>query len=154
MRPRFWRFSLPYYLQLEGRYQTVQFDPAPPPLQDLCTVTQRQLRDALRAVRKEQELDAKPNLVVEATRYADTLAKNPELTKTQVADALDVSRIRVFQMLSVLNLPHAILEFILNHDSPKYKEILTERRLRPLTQLPDTGAQVAGFRQLLHELGV
>jgi len=27
--------------------------------------------------------------------------------------------------------------------------MLTERRLRPLTQLTDAGAQVAGFRQLL-----
>ena len=152
--PRFWRFSLPYYLQLEGRYQTVQFGPALAPLQDLRTVTQRQLRDALRAVRKEKELDAKPNLVAEARRYADTLSRNPELTKMQLADALGVSRIRVFQILSILKLPHAILEFILTHDSPEHKEILTERRLRPLTQLADAGAQVAGFRQLLHELGV
>jgi len=145
---------LPYHLQLEDRYQTVQFDPALAPLQDLRTVTQRQLRDALRAARKEKELDAKPNLVVEARRYADTLSRNPELTKTQLADALGVSRIRVFQMVSVLKLPHAILDFILNHDSPEYKAIFTERRLRPLTQIADETEQVSRFRGLLDRPGL
>ena len=112
-------------------------------------MTQRQLRDAVRAARKKQELDAKPNLVVEAQRYAEILARNPELTKTQVADALGVSRIRVFQMLSILKLPHAILDFIRKHDSPEYKAVFTERRLRPVTQVADQTEQLRQFRKLI-----
>jgi hypothetical protein len=132
----------------------VQFGPLPTRLQDVRKVTQRQLRDLLRAARREQELDAKPNLVVEAQRYADILVRNPELTKGRVAAELGVSRIRLYQMLNVLKLPHPILEFILSADTPEARELLTERRLRPLTQAKDTSQQLALFRHLLQEAGL
>ena len=132
----------------------MQFEPLPPLLQDARKVTQRQLRDVLRAARREQELDAKPNLVVEAQRYADILDRNPELTKGRVAAELGVSRIRIYQMLSVLKLPHAILDFILGQDTPEAREVLTERRLRHLAQAKDTSQQLALFRQLLQETGL
>jgi len=145
---------LPYYIQLDERLQTVQFRPLPRGLEEARTITQRQLRDALRAARREHELDTKPNLVVEAQRYADLLDRNPELTKGRVAAELGVSRIRIYQMLNVLNLPQAILEFIVGHDTPEAKEFLTERRLRPLVQLKDASQQLALFRRLLHEAGL
>jgi len=153
-RPRFWRLSLPYQILLKGRLQNVEFGPLPSCLQDIRTVTQRQLRDALRAARKEKELAAKPNIVVEAMRYADVLARNPELSRTQVAEALGVSRIRVFQVLSILGLPNAIVRYTLDNDAPEYRSVLTERRLRPLTQLTEKADQLAAFRQLLSEVGV
>ena len=124
-RPRFWRFSLPYFLQLEERYQTVQSGPQAPGLQELRTVTQRQLRDATRAARREQELRARPDIVTEALRYTDTLLRHPELTKSQLAQDLGISRIRLFQILSILKLPEPILEFISSHDSPEHKAALT-----------------------------
>jgi hypothetical protein len=145
---------LPYYIQLDERLQTVQFGPLPRGLEEARTITQRQLRDVLRAARREQELDAKPNLVVEAQRYADILGRNPELTKGRVAAELGVSRIRVYQMLSVLKLPHAILDFILGQDTPEAREVLTERRLRPLTQVKDAHQQLVLFRQLLQGGGL
>ena len=152
--PRFWRLSLPYQILLRGRSQNVEFSPLLSRLQDIRTVPQRQLRDALRAARKEKELDAKPNIVVEASRYADVLARNPGLSRTQVAEALGVSRIRVFQVLSILDLPNAILRSALDNDTPEYRSVLTERRLRPLTQLTEEADQLAAFRQLLSEAGV
>jgi hypothetical protein len=145
---------LPYQILLRGRSQNVEFSPLLSRLQDIRTVPQRQLRDALRAARKEKELDAKPNIVVEASRYADVLARNPGLSRTQVAEALGVSRIRVFQVLSILDLPNAILRSALDNDTPEYRSVLTERRLRPLTQLTEEADQLAAFRQLLSEAGV
>lgn len=153
-QPRFWRLSLPYYLQLEDRYQNVQFGPLPRGLEEVRTITQRQLRDALRAARREHELDAKPNLVVEAQRYADLLGRNPELTKGRVAAELGLSRIRIYQMLSVLKLPQPVLEFILAHDTPEGRAVFTERRLRPLTEASTEERQLALFRQLVIGAGL
>ena len=150
-RPLFWRFSLPYFLQLEGRYQTVQFGPQASGLQEFRTVTQRQLRDATRAARREQDLASRPDIVIEALRYTDTLARNPELTKTQLAQDLGISRIRLFQILSILKLPEPVLDFISSHDSTEHKAALTERRLRPLTQVEDETEQLAQFRELLQQ---
>ena len=149
----FWRLSLPYYVQLSKRQQSVRFAPLPAGLEEIREVTQRQLRDALRRARRMQELDAKPNVVVEAQRYADALAQHPELTRTQLAEALGVSRVRVFQMLSILNLPAPVIEFILENDTAEYRAILTERRLRPLTHLEGEAEQVRGFGQLLAGTG-
>jgi len=132
----------------------VQFGSLPAGLQEVRKVTQRQLRDVLRAARREQELEAKPNLVVEAHRYADMLDRNPELTKGRVAAELGVSRIRLYQMLNVLKLPHPIIEFILSADTAEARELLTERRLRPLTQAKGVSQQLALFRQLLQETGL
>jgi hypothetical protein len=144
----FWRFSLPYHMQLEGRYQTVQFGPRLPKLQDLRKVTQRQLLDATRVALRERELAHQPDIATRARRYADTLARNPELTKTQLAQYLGISRIRLFQILSILKLPDSVLDFISAHDSPAHKTVLTERRLRPLTRMAQEAEQLARFREL------
>jgi hypothetical protein len=87
--------------------------------------------------------------VTEALRYTDTLARNPELTKAQLAQDLGISRIRLFQILSVLKLPEAVLDFIAAHDTPEQKAVLTERRLRPLTRVEDEAEQLAQFREFL-----
>ena len=83
--------------------------------------------------------------------YADILARNPELTKTQLARGLGISRIRVYQALSILRLPPAILEFILEHDTPEFRAVLTERRLRRLTAIRDHKKQLELFRQLMRK---
>ena len=91
--------------------------------------------------------------MTEALRYADILARSPELTKSQLARDLRISRIRLFQILSILKLPEPILEFISSHDSPEQKAALTERRLRPLTQVEHETQQLAQSRELLQQAG-
>lgn len=44
------------------------------------------------------------------------------------------------------------LEFISVNDTPEYKAVLTERRLRPLAQIDDETVQINRFRQLLTNL--
>jgi hypothetical protein len=112
-------------------------------------VTQRKLRDATRTARREAELADQPDIATKARRYADTLARNPKLTKSQLARDLGISRIRLFQVLNLLKLPDAVLESIASHDSPECKTVLTERRLRPLTQLDTEAEQLARFSELL-----
>ena len=143
---------MPYCVQLEGRYQGIHFGEHPPGLEDLRTVSQRRLRDALRFARREEELDGKPNVVQQALHYADILARNPELTKAQLARELGVSRIRVYQALNILKLSPAILRFILAHDTPESRAVLTERRLRSLTAIRDHTRQLEEFRHLVRAL--
>ena len=143
---------MPYYVQLEGRYQGIHFGEHPPGLEGLRTVSQRQLRDALRIARREREANAKSNVVRQALQYAEILARHPELTKTQLARGLGISRIRVYQVLNILKLSPAILEFILEHDTQEYRAVLTERRLRSLTTVRDLARQRELFRQLFGEL--
>ena len=145
----FWRLSLPYYLQLEERRQTVQFGPMLTRLQDLRKVTRRQLRDATRAARREAKMADQPDVATQARRYADTLARNPALTKSQLARDLGISRVRLFQVLNLLKLPDPVLDYIAAHDSSEHKAILTERRLRSLTQADTEAEQLAQFRELL-----
>jgi len=118
-------------------------------LQDLRKVTRRQLRDATRAARREAELADQPDIATKARRYANTLARNPDLTKSELARDLGISRVRLFQVLNLLKLPDAVLDFIAVHDSPEHKAILTERRLRPLTQADTESDQLTQFRELL-----
>jgi hypothetical protein len=92
-------------------------------------------------------------VVAEALRYADILARHPELTKSELARSLGVSRIRVCQMLGILELPQPVLDFIQAHDSPECRAVLTERRLRPLTQMANEADQITGFRQILSQAG-
>jgi hypothetical protein len=116
-------------------------------------ISQRQLRDTLRTARRDQDLDDKPNVVARALRYADILGQHPELTKTELAAELGISRIRLYQTLNVLKLPHPILEFISTNDSPEYRTLFTERRLRPLTQITDEVEQTKLFGHMLRQIG-
>ena len=142
---------MPYCVQLEGRYQGIHFGEHPPGLENHRTVSQRQLRDALRIARREREAKAKSNVVRQALQYAEILARNPELTKTQLARELGVSRIRLYQVLNILKLSPAILTSVLEHDTPESRAILTERRLRPLTAVRDHKKQLELFRKLMKE---
>ena len=81
---------MPYYLQIKGRYQTVQFGPMFSRLQDFRRATRRQLRDATRAERREAELADQPDVATRARRYAETLARNPDLTKSRAEGSIVV----------------------------------------------------------------
>ena len=100
-------------------------------------VTQRQLRNALQGARRGQDLDDKPNVVQQALHYAEILARNPELTKTQLARELGVSRIRVYQVLTILKLSPEILTFMLEHDTcPSRKYHLGSKGASPRLAKP------------------
>jgi hypothetical protein len=61
-----------------------------------------------------------------------------------------VSRERVYQLTSlVTKLPPRIKDFLAGTKDPDLLRFFTERRLRPLTMLSDSEAQMAQFAELL-----
>ena len=73
-------------------------------------------------------------------------------TYAQAAEVLGVSRERVYQLTSlVTKLPPEIRDFQAGTEDPVLLRFFTERRLRPLTMIPDGEAQMAQFDALLAE---
>ena len=73
-------------------------------------------------------------------------------TYAQAAEILGVSRERVYQLTSlVTKLPPQIKDFLAGTEDPVLLRFFTERRLRPLTMIPDGEAQMAQFDALLAE---
>ena len=61
-------------------------------------------------------------------------------TKAELANKLGVSRAKVTQVLNLLKLDEACKRFILALDEKDERlKLLTERRLRQLTQIKDSG---------------
>jgi hypothetical protein len=74
-------------------------------------------------------------------------------TYAQAAEIIGVSRERVYQLTSlVTKLPPRIKDFLAGTKDPDLLRFFTERRLRPLTMIPDAEAQMAQFAGLLAEV--
>ena len=140
---------MPYFIQLQGKYQKVSFDCPPPGAPGKRVLSSRGLRDAERAERKLQRLESTPNVVHQARRYTEELHRRQPIAKSQLADELGVSRVRLYQMLRLLELPKPILDYLESADSPEQREFFTERRLRPLTETKDASDQMAMFREMM-----
>jgi hypothetical protein len=54
----------------------------------------------------------------------------------KVAHEFGVSRVRIHQMLNLLNLDQRIIDYILNITNPRQNNFWTERKLRAIVQLP------------------
>ncbi|MDE2027308.1 MAG: hypothetical protein KGJ11_02045 [Candidatus Omnitrophica bacterium] len=54
----------------------------------------------------------------------------------KVAQEFGISRVRVSQMLNLLDLDQRIIDYILSITNPRQNNFWTERRLRAIAQLP------------------
>jgi hypothetical protein len=70
-------------------------------------------------------------------------------SRADLARELGVSRARVTQVLSLLDLAPEIREALLALDDHQAIRFFSERRLRPLLRLADPQRQVRQFRRLL-----
>ncbi len=145
-KPLFYRLKLPYFIQLDDKFQTITFDAKPSGLGDERIVSKRQLRDCIRAERK---FNGKANIVDKAKAYAEVVNRNPQMTKSQIAEQLGFSRIHLYRILNLLNLAPEIINFIQLHNSPAYREIFTERRLRKLCLIKKDDEQLCQFRDII-----
>ncbi len=152
-KPLFYRLKLPYFIQLDDKFQTIVFDAKQTGLNGRRIISKRQLRDSIRAERKFQYFNEKVNVVNEARTYADIVNQNPHMTKTQIANRLGFSRIHLYRMINILNLAPQILDFIQTCDSTHQRELLTERRLRPICSVRSSNDQLTQFRKIV-ELGI
>jgi hypothetical protein len=94
------------------------------------------------------------NPILIGLRYLKVFEQESITSYAKAAQVLGVSRIRVYQLTSlVTRLPSEITDYLLKHsDNPAILRHFSERRLRPLTSLPDKKAQILAFEQLCSEL--
>ena len=71
-------------------------------------------------------LNSYVNPIMRAKGYAE-MFRTEGITKNQLAQRLGISRVRVTQMLKLLNLPQKQQDYILKHGK---EEMITERKLR------------------------
>ena len=83
------------------------------------------------------------NPLKRARRYQALLDADPSLNKSKLAKKLGTSRVRITQILGLLNLPLSIQDDILSRKG------ITERSLRPLIGIQNQDALRMEFEQLL-----
>ena len=59
-------------------------------------------------------------------------------SRAEIARELRVSEARVSQILSLLRLDPAVLDYLTTHDTPEHRRVLSDRRLRSLVGLAPT----------------
>jgi len=90
------------------------------------------------------------NPILKGLQYLRVFEDESVRTYAQAAEVLGVSRERVYQLTSlVTKLPPQIKDFLAGTEDPAVLRFFTERRLRPLTMIPDGEAQMAQFAELL-----
>lgn len=77
-------------------------------------------------MRHHQHVESYVNPIQQAQEYARAM-KESGLTQSAFAKKLDVSRVRISQILSLLKLPQEKQDYILEHGKTK---MITERKLR------------------------
>jgi len=82
--------------------------------------------------KKEQRhhdfVESYENPIEKAIEY-DRMMKEEKLSQSALAEKLGVSRVRVYQYMSLLKLPQKKIEYILKNGK---QEMITERHLRPV----------------------
>ncbi len=135
------KVSFPVYLRFVRRKLTLVFGEPPYNLKTDKRITKKLLREARPIIRRPSPLE-------EALKYAEVLKEPSIVSKNQVAQRFGVSRARVCQMLNLFRLDGRIKEYLLSIKEAKEHNYFTERRLRPLTLLPQE-EQVREFKRIL-----
>lgn len=84
-----------------------------------------------------------------ALEYHKALHSGKYKTKQGLAKTLNVTRVRVVQILNLLKLDSEVIHKILSLGDPQEHSNLTERKLRPLTQVKEPMLQMGMLTQLL-----
>jgi hypothetical protein len=114
-------------------------------LAEFARVTARQWQTYQTHLKRE-------NPILIGLRYLMAFEQESVTSYAKAAQVLGVSRIRVYQLTSlVTKLPPRIKDFLASTKDPALLRFFTERRLRPLTMISDEETQVALFAQFLAE---
>ena len=94
------------------------------------------------------------NPILIGLRYLRLFEQESVTTYARAAIILGVSRQRVYQLVSlVTKIPTPIMDYLVSNEDPAIDRFFTERRLRPLTALPDDEAKYSLFVSMLGETG-
>jgi len=132
--------NIPIYFIFKDRKQRIVAGIPPVRLNKRHTLTKAALKVNL-------PIEKKPSPLLLAINYRNVLGEPSVDTLSEVAMRCGVSRARVSQVLSLLNLDESIKKYLLNIEDPKEHNFWTERRLRPIAMVEDKEAQIYQFRK-------
>ena len=101
-------------------------------------------------IKPEKPQKTKANPILQALEFQEILTSKEAKSKNELARKLGLSRVRMTQIMNLLKLNPKIIQKISLFE-PTAFNFLTERRLRPLTQIKDKNRQMAIFRKMLQE---
>jgi ParB/RepB/Spo0J family partition protein len=97
-----------------------------------------------RKLQHQNHIDSYVNPLTKALEY-ERMLKDENISKSQLAKKLGISRVRVTQILNLLKLPKKNQERILKNGKD---EMITERKLRGLIRIPKC-KQYSNFKKML-----
>jgi hypothetical protein len=134
----------PYYTRCFDKGKLLVRGTKPKELAEIAKISERQWS-------VYQNHLSRKNPILIGLRYLKVFEQESITSYAKAAQVLGVSRIRVYQLTSlVTKLPAEITEFLPeNADDPDILRTFTERRMRPCISLPSRKSQIAKFRELL-----
>lgn len=87
-------------------------------------------------------------LLRKAMEWKELLESGKGITQADIARREGLSRARVTQIMSLLNLAPDIRKHVLSMAETIQKQVVTERSLRPIIKLADPRKQLVAFRTL------
>ena len=138
-------YTLPVYSIFKGPRLEIEVGKPPITLQNDERITQKLMRKNKPVLRRKSPL-------AEALRYAEALNNPTILSQARVGAIFGVSRARVCQVLSLLNLDESIKKYLLSIEDPKEHNFFTERKLRQIALIKDKEAQRRKFGDLVGKM--
>ena len=138
------RVRFPVYVQFVRHQLVIVTDQPPYDIKTTNRITRRVIQEAKPKVRKPSPLD-------QALKYAAVLNEPSIVSKTQVAMRFGVSRARVCQVLSLLELDSSIIQHLKSIEDIDEHNFWTKRRLRSIALPEKKEEQLAEFNRLRRE---
>ena len=112
--------------------------------------TDRRITQAL--LREAKPITRNPSPLEEALRYLEVSKEPSIVSRAQVGSRFGVSRVRVCQILGLLDLDESIQKYLLSIEDSKAHNFFTERKLRPIAVIKDRNEQITRFRELVSDM--
>lgn len=138
---------MPYYTRRHDKRRFFVRGTKPAELAEISKITQRHWQMYENHLNRE-------NPILIGIRFLKVFEQESLISHAKAAEILGVSRIRVYQLTSLIaKLPAEITDYLLrNSGNPAVLRHFTERRLRPLTMLSSPKEQLTRFREMVHEI--
>jgi len=135
---------MPYYTRCYEKKPFFIRGRKPEELAEISKISQRQWQ-------RYQTDQHRQNPILTGMRYLKVFEQESVTSYAKAAEILGVSRVRVYQLASlVMKLPKEIVDFLAGNEDPAILRHFTERKLRPLTKLPEK-KQITECREMLKE---
>jgi len=100
-------------------------------------------------VNRDKRIHSWKNPILLALEYKNILENNGFETQTQLANELKISKVRLTHFLNLLKLDPEIISYLSFLEKPTVDRYITERFLRPLTQIKFPYQQKKKFFEML-----